>query len=320
VSEPLKPLYPGLYGWKTAYQLPDGSVTICSCFREAWYRYFIYLREELPGSYLRTHKKTVEGKRLLKLAFSRFGSSMHPAALKAFFPTSEVSADKQQVIGGRDFFFGIHRVTPPDLDEGFWETPQKVFHFENGICDVCTGRVPRHYYCHQMYGSPFAQVYGAWVRADLIRQGYVDWLNRVDKTSQRKLWNEAENKMRRTVGVPQIGERFISETVLYKTVAYLLKGREVIHHHRADWLGRQELDIFVPALSLAIEYQGEQHFIPIGAWGGEEALAKTQQRDEEKRRRCEGKGVRLLYFDHTMELSERFVARQLEQILPKGES
>jgi hypothetical protein len=29
--------------------------------------------------------------------------------------------------------------------------------------------------------------------------------------------------------------------------------------HRADWPDRQELDIFVPSLNLAIEYQGEQH-------------------------------------------------------------
>jgi hypothetical protein len=163
-----------------------------------------------------------------------------------------------------------------------------------------------------MYGSPFAQVYGAWIKADLVRQGYIRGTNSV---SQPKVWNEAENKMRLIVGVPQIGEKFVSETILYKTIAYLLKGHEVIHHYRADWLVRQELDIFVPSLNLAVEYQGEQHFIPIDAWGGNDAFEKTQQRDEAKRRRCESKGVKLLYFDHTMELSEKFVARRIEEIL-----
>jgi len=166
-----------------------------------------------------------------------------------------------------------------------------------------------------MYGGPFIQVYGAWVKAEIIRQGYIDWYNNVDKTVCRKLWKEAENKIRTIVGVPLIGEKFISETVLFKTVAYLLKGHEVIHHYRADWLARQELDIFVPSLNLAVEYQGEQHFMPIDAWGGEDSFEKTQQRDEEKRRRCESKGVKLLYFDHTMELTEKFVARRLEEIL-----
>jgi hypothetical protein len=138
-------------------------------------------------------------------------------------------------------------------------------------------------------------------------------INSADKTTGRKLWKEAENKIRTIVGVPPIGEKFISETVLFKTVAYLLKGHDVIHHYRADWLARQELDIFVPSLNLAIEYQGEQHFTPIDAWGGDDALKKTQKMDEEKRRRCECKGIKLICFDYTMELTEKFVARQLEK-------
>jgi len=297
------------------YLLPDGSVTICSCFREAWCRYFIYLRDELASSYLRTHREKIEGKRLLKLAFSRFARSINPVALKAFFPATAVSSYAPQVIDGKDFFFGNHEIKPPELNDSFWNSPENIFRFQNKICEVCTGRVPNHFYCHQMYGGPFIQVYGAWVKAEIIRQGYIDWYNNVDKTVCRKLWKEAENKIRTIVGVPLIGEKFISETVLFKTVAYLLKGHEVIHHYRADWLARQELDIFVPSLNLAVEYQGEQHFMPIDAWGGEDSFEKTQQRDEEKRRRCESKGVKLLYFDHTMELTEKFVARRLEEIL-----
>jgi len=38
---------------------------------------------------------------------------------------------------------------------------------------------------------------------------------------------------------------------------------------RSAWLAPQRLDIFVPALSLAIEYQGEQHFLPLDHLGGD---------------------------------------------------
>ena len=103
--------------------------------------------------------------------------------------------------------------------------------------------------------------------------------------------------------------------MLFKTITYLLNGHEVIHHYRADWLARQELDIFVPSLKLAIEYQGEQHFMPVEAWGGKNALKKTQQRDEEKKRKCEREGVTLIYFDHKMELTEKYVARKVEKTL-----
>lgn len=39
------------------------------------------------------------------------------------------------------------------------------------------------------------------------------------------------------------------------------------------------VDIFIPELNLAIEYDGAQHFKPIASWGGQECLVKTQQRD-----------------------------------------
>lgn len=311
----LKPLYPGLYGWQVVYQLQIGSVAFCSCFREALCRYFIYLRDELPNRYLRTHHRNVEGKNLLKLAFSRFANSINPSALKALFPECDFSSHPPQIIDGREFFFGNREIKAPELNEDFWNAPAKIFMFQDKICDVCTERVPNHYYCHQMYGGPFIQAYGAWVKAEMIRQGYVDDFINTDKVAHRKLWKEAENKIRTIVGVPLIGEKFISETVLFKTVAYLLKGHEVIHHYRADWLARQELDIFVPSLNLAIEYQGEQHFTAIDAWGGEDALEKTQQRDEEKKRRCERKGVKLIYFDQETELTEKFVASQLKNFI-----
>jgi hypothetical protein len=313
-----KPLYPGLYGWQVTYQLPDGSVVFCSCFHEAMRCFFKCLRNELADSYLRTHHKKVEGERLLKLAFSRFTNSINPVALKALFPECNVLSHEPRLIDGKEFFFSNRDIKAPKLDETFWNLPESGFRFEEKICEVCTGRVPKHFYCHQMYGGPFIQVYGAWIKAEIIRQGYVDWRVNADKTFHRKLWREAENRVREIVGVPHIGEKFISETILFKTIAYLLKDYEVIHHHRADWLARQELDIFVPSLNLAIEYQGEQHFESIDAWGGEEALERTQQRDEEKRRKCESNGIRLVYFDHTMKLTEKFVAHQLEQVLAKS--
>lgn len=306
------PLYPGLYGWQVIYQLADGSVAVCACLREAWCRYFAFLHDELAGDFFRTHHQQIEGKRLLELAFNKFARSVNPIALKALFPTVEFLSDEPSLIDGKYFFFGNRDIKPPELDDAFWNLPGNLFPFHNNLCEVCTGRVPSHYYCHQMYGSPFAQVYGAWIKAELVRQGHIRGTNDIN---QRKVWNDAENKMRLIVGVPRIGERFVSETILFKTVAFLLNEHEVIHHYRADWLARQELDIFVPSLNLAIEYQGEQHFLPIEAWGGESALEMTQQRDEEKKRRCAKKGVQLLYFDHTMELTEKFVQRRLEKIL-----
>jgi len=67
--------------------------------------------------------------------------------------------------------------------------------------------------------------------------------------------------------------------------------------------GRQsapmELDIWLPELSLAIEYQGEQHYHSIPHWGGEEALRGVIRRDKEKVAACEKNGIELVSVPYT---------------------
>ena len=45
-----------------------------------------------------------------------------------------------------------------------------------------------------------------------------------------------------------------------------------------------ELDVYIEDLKLAFEYQGQQHYTPIYAFGTN--LYEQQSRDEEKRRAC----------------------------------
>lgn len=60
-----------------------------------------------------------------------------------------------------------------------------------------------------------------------------------------------------------------------------------------------EIDVFVPAIGLAFEYQGEQHYKPIECWGGEEALKKVQARDQEKQDRCHRANITLVTIPYT---------------------
>ena len=55
-----------------------------------------------------------------------------------------------------------------------------------------------------------------------------------------------------------------------------------------------ELDFFCEELSLAIEYDGRQHFVPIKNWGGEASLLEIQRRDEEKNQACKQTGISLI--------------------------
>jgi len=75
---------------------------------------------------------------------------------------------------------------------------------------------------------------------------------------------------------------------------------EYIHQKRFCWLGIQKLDFYLPKYNIAIECQGEQHY--IGSNFGskkitdDESLELVKKRDACKLDLCEKNGVKLLYF------------------------
>lgn len=73
-------------------------------------------------------------------------------------------------------------------------------------------------------------------------------------------------------------------------------GYNIIWQKRFKWLGKQSLDFYLPDYNIAIEYQGEQHFIPIIKFGGEKEFEKIKERDERKYKLCMENGVTLYYF------------------------
>jgi tetratricopeptide (TPR) repeat protein len=130
---------------------------------------------------------------------------------------------------------------------------------------------------------------------------------------------DCENAVRAQMGVAAIGEGWVSEATLYHCVKSLLPDYEVQHQARPEWIGAQHLDIYIPALKVAIEYQGEQHFEAIGLFGGEEGLQRTQERDTRKRQKCAEHGVRLLLVTPQDGVGEESVQRLLRDVLGHGE-
>ena len=169
------------------------------------------------------------------------------------------------------------------------------------ICHLCTGTVSDLFFCHPMYGSQIMVRYGAYIQKTAIERNI----------SER----DAENHVRDIIGSPHIGEGWVNETQLYRLVKSVLPDHEVMREATPDWLGKLRLDIFVPSLNLAIEYQGEQHFRPIELFGGESGFQRTLQRDVRKKRLCKENGVKLLYFKYNEVLSKATVAEKLNSII-----
>lgn len=85
-----------------------------------------------------------------------------------------------------------------------------------------------------------------------------------------------------------------------------------IQHYKTKWLGKQHLDIFIPSLNVAVEYQGEQHYtdnIFIG-----ENFEKIKFLDEQKRKRCKENKVTLIEWPYTYMISEINVLCELKKI------
>ena len=107
--------------------------------------------------------------------------------------------------------------------------------------------------------------------------------------------HDAENSVRDEMNIPRIGEGWLSETELYYKLCNAFPDTEVAHHARPEWLGRQHLDIFIPKYNVALEYQGEQHDVPVDYFGGEEGFKAIKRRDAKKKRMCTKNSVRLIY-------------------------
>lgn len=121
---------------------------------------------------------------------------------------------------------------------------------------------------------------------------------------------EAENGIRAAHGIAAVGEAWVSETELLYRVREFLPGVEVIAHGQPKWLGRQHLDIWIPAHGVGIEYHGLQHFQPVEFFGGDEAFQQVQERDSRKRELCENNGVRLVEIAYDQDIDD-LTLRQL---------
>jgi hypothetical protein len=120
----------------------------------------------------------------------------------------------------------------------------------------------------------------------------------------RFILKKAEDMYRAEIGMPKIGEGWISETELYYKIKDTFVGYDVIHHGNPNWLGRQHLDIYFPSLNIGIEYQGLQHYEPVEYFGGKEAFQKNLERDEKKRKLCEINNCVLIYVNENYDFDK----------------
>ena len=111
---------------------------------------------------------------------------------------------------------------------------------------------------------------------------------------------------------PSISSRGSSTNSLQKEKEILMdyKHPELVY---SDTRKRMELDIFIPSLNLAFEYQGEHHYHSHYLFGSNE----TQKvRDEEKRMACKRAGITLIEIPYWWDRSKTSIAATIHKYRP----
>lgn len=189
--------------------------------------------------------------------------------------------------------------------------------FYENACEVCRNQPSTHKYCHKMYvRSEFEIRYGAYIKKKFLEMK-LENPEIINEEDDKKLERHANNIVREELGFRKIGERFISETELYRIIKSIFPETEVVHHYRGNWLEGQEIDIYVPKFKIAIEYDGIQHFKPITTWGGVEGLKKTRERDKLKNEKCLRQNVQLIRFSYkeNENLNKSYVVQKIKNAL-----
>lgn len=168
----------------------------------------------------------------------------------------------------------------------------------DGVCHLCL--------CRTRSPEEVAQKYGP-----SAEQGFESFIDQVmlDTSVDRKT---ARAEIQQVLGL----SKWVREAELYGLVRDLFKDQRVLREASPEWLGRMRLDIYLPELKLAIEHQGEQHYRPIAAFGGDAGYARVISRDALKRELCRANGVEVVDVRFDAPISKPALRLRLQRYLP----
>ena len=144
--------------------------------------------------------------------------------------------------------------------------------------------------------SRIREILGGWESELLVYKSsiyhlYLECINELNRWINERI-NEASE-----FSIGQCPTKWVSEYRLFEYIKIIFP--DAIYQYHPNWLAPQSLDIYIPSIRTAIEYQGKQHYEPLAFFGGENKLIETYHRDLKKKTKCSENGIRLLEWPYT---------------------
>lgn len=142
----------------------------------------------------------------------------------------------------------------------------------------------------------FTQAHPMTVRFQANSYGDNRYIQSYAKGPWTQITAEEERILRKSYGYPEKGKTGMREKMLYDSACMIFGSENVIRHYRGAEMERLEIDVWIPDVKIALEYQGEQHSKHIPHWHGENGFDDQKKRDARKIMLCKKLGYRLMLF------------------------
>ena len=148
---------------------------------------------------------------------------------------------------------------------------------------------------------------------DSSNNNYNEFYNLYKAVYNQKIKRKRNNIYNKAIAKGFKLNKWSSEQSLYALIVKYFN--DAIYQYQDKWLGLQSLDVYIPSLKIAFEYQGEQHYNASDFFGGEEGLKNNQERDARKRTLCLENDVTLIEWRYDEEITKENLATKLQPFI-----
>ncbi len=222
-----------------------------------------------------------------------------------------------------DMFISIMDITETQKHKYFSALPsltdsqEKMCHCLLNTMKMLTGiktdnEIFNNIFCKIFSTAYFKGTYGGYGSSECSFSNNIDlWFLQETLQKEKDKFQEYESSLLAEMKLAGVKiSKWANETAMFELIHKHYP--DAIYQYRTKWLGQQSLDVYIPSLKIAFEYQGIQHFGPVDYFGGEEKFKELQERDLRKSNLCKKNGVHIIYWNYDEPVTERIFNQKME--------